>query len=77
LRPYREGASSSGAMNVIDPPSNSGIDDIGFCGSGTMVVNPKSARHAAGGVSFVMSMFVYCNVRRRQACPIMTEHEPL
>ena len=56
LRPYWEGVSNSGAMNANVPPSSVKLDDIGLCGSSTMVVNPKSARHALGGVSFVMRM---------------------
>jgi len=51
--------SNSGAMNVNVPPSSVKLDDIGFCGSSTMVVNPKSARHALGGSSFVMRMLAY------------------
>ena len=66
LRPNLEGASISGAMNVIVPPSNVALDDIGFWGSSTMVVNPKSARHALGGVWFVMRMFAYQRIRKRQ-----------
>ena len=58
-RPYLEGASNSGAMNVIVPPFSAKLDDIALRGSKTMVVNPKSARHALGGVSFVMRMFAY------------------
>ena len=45
-RPNLEGASCSGAMNVAVPPPNAILHDIGFCGSSTIVVNPKSARHA-------------------------------
>ena len=65
MRPYLDGASSSGAINTIVPPSNSRIGGIEFSGSGTTVVNPKSARHAIGGTSFVMRMFAYGNFRMR------------
>lgn len=51
-------------MNVIVPPSNSRICDVRFCGSGTIVVNPKSARHATGGVSLVIRMFAYGDVKK-------------
>jgi hypothetical protein len=77
LKPYLEGASSSGAMNVIVPPSNVRLDDMGFCGSSTMVVNPKSARHALGGVSLVMSMFAYRRIRKRQIRRVVARDEPL
>jgi hypothetical protein len=43
-------------MNVIVPPSNVRLDDIGSCGSRAMVVVPKSARRALGGVLFVVKM---------------------
>ena len=45
-RPNLEGASCSGAMNVVVPPPNAILHDSGFCGSSTIVVNPKSARQA-------------------------------
>ena len=66
LRPYLEGASNSGAMNANVPPSRVRLDDIGLRGSNTMVVNPKSARHALGGSSFVMRMLAYERIIKRQ-----------
>ena len=63
LRPNLEGSSNSGAENAIVPPSNSRLDDMGSCKSSAIVVNPKSARHALGGVSFVTRMFAYWGIR--------------
>ena len=63
VKPYFDGASSSGAMNTTVPPSSSRIGDTRLSGSGTTVVNPKSARHATGGTSFVMRMSAYDNFR--------------
>ena len=51
-------------MIGITPPPNTGLHETGFCGSETTVVNPKSARHARGGVSFVMRMSSYHGVRK-------------
>jgi hypothetical protein len=50
-------------MNVIVPPSDVRSGGIEFCGSSTMVISPKSARHALGGVSFVIRMFAYWRIR--------------
>ena len=52
-------------MKVIVPPCNATLDDIRTSWSGTKVVNPKSARHAVGGVSFVTRMFAYLGMRMR------------
>ena len=64
LRPNLEGASISGAMNASVLLSSVRLDDIGLRGSRTMVVNPNSARQALGGVSFVMRIFSYWEIRR-------------
>jgi len=63
LRPYLEGASNSGAMNAIVLPSGVKLGAIGVRGSSTLAANPKSARHALGGVSFVMKMFDCRSIR--------------
>jgi len=76
-RPNLEGASSSGAMNDIVPPCDVGLDDIGLSGSNTMVVSPRSARHALGGVSFVMRMFAYRKIRKRQTLRVAARYELL
>ena len=76
MRPNREGASSSGAMNANVPPSNVRLDDIGLPGSRTILVNPKSARHALGGTSFVMRMFGYQKIRRWWANRAVVKYEP-
>ena len=77
MRPKLEGESSSGAMNASVPPPNVALDDIGFCWSSTIVVSPKSARHALGGVSFVTRMFSYRRIRKRQIRRVVAKHEPL
>ena len=64
LRPNLGGMISSGAVNATTPPSNVGLHETGFWGSSTAVVNPKSARHARGGISFVMRMSSYHGVRK-------------
>ena len=66
LRPNIERKGSSGAMNTGTPPPNMGLHEIGFCGSVTAVVNPKSARHARGGMLFVMRISSYSGVRKLQ-----------
>jgi len=48
--PNFEGSKSSGCMNIIVPPSNCALHDIGWPGSSTIIVNPKSARQARGGL---------------------------
>ena len=63
-------------MNANVPPSNVRLDDIGLPGSRTILVNPKSARHALGGTSFVMRMFGYEGIRREQVNRAMVKHEP-
>ena len=63
LRPYLEGNNNSGAMKVSVPPCNALLDAIESCGSNAMVVNQKSARHAVGGVSFVMRIFACHGMR--------------
>ena len=55
--PYLEGTKSSGDMNVIVRLSNCVLDDIGWIGSRTIVIRPKSVRQARGGVVFVIRMF--------------------
>ena len=52
-----EGTKRSGDMNAFVPPSNVALEDIGLPGSRTMVMRPKSARQARGGVSLDMRMF--------------------
>jgi hypothetical protein len=42
-----------------------------------MVVNLESARHALGGVSFVMRMFAYWKIRKQQTCRVVARNEPL
>lgn len=51
-------------MNVRVPPSNVRLDDIWLPGSSIMVVNPKSARHALGDVSFVIRTFAYWRIKK-------------
>jgi hypothetical protein len=51
------GARSSGAMNEDMPPSTIAWADIEWSGPRTIVVNPKSARHARGGTSLFTRMF--------------------
>ena len=77
LRPNLAGASNSGAMNVIVPPSSVRLDDIGFWGSSTVVVNPKSARHTLGGVPSVTRMFAYWGMRKQRTHRVVARHEPL
>lgn len=56
--PNLAGTRSSGAMKRIVPPLAADFDDsIPRLGSCTMVMNPKSARHAVTGLAFVISMF--------------------
>ena len=52
-----EGSSSSGDINAIVPPSNCTLHDIGWPGLRTIVIKPKSARQARGGLSLDMRMF--------------------
>ena len=52
-------------MNEMVPPSSVKLGDIGLRGSRTIVINPKSARHALGGMSFVMRMFAYWRIRKK------------
>ena len=55
--PYLEGTKSSGDMNVIVRLSNCVLHDIGWIGSRTIVIRPKSARQARGGVVLVIRTF--------------------
>jgi len=56
--PNLEGTRSSGAMKGVVPPSFTDLDDsIPRSGSCTMVMNPKSARHAVTGSRLVIRMF--------------------
>ena len=57
LKPNFEGTKSSGDMNAFVPPSNCALQDIGLMGSRIMVMKPKSARQARGGVPLDMRMF--------------------
>ena len=41
---------------VVPPPASESADDIPRPGSCTMVMNPKSARHAVTGLRFVIKM---------------------
>ena len=53
--PNIDGTRSSGAMKgVVPPPISADVDFTSKLGSGTMVMSPKSARHAETGVPFVM-----------------------
>ena len=44
-------------MNVVVPPSNCILHDIGWTESKAIVIKPKSARQARGGVSLFMKTF--------------------
>jgi hypothetical protein len=57
LIPNFEGTKSSGDMNAIVPPSNCALHDIGWPGLSIMVIKPKSARQARGGVSLDIRIF--------------------
>jgi hypothetical protein len=53
--PNLDGTRSSGAMKGVVPPPTSDFDDsIPRLGSCTMVMNPKSARHAETGLVLVI-----------------------
>ena len=55
--PNRDGRRSSGAMKgVVALPSIDSGGSISRLGSHTMVINPKSARHAETGLVFVIKM---------------------
>ena len=55
--PNLDGTRSSGAMKgVVPPPAWDFDDSISRLGSCTMVINPKSARHAETGLVFVIRM---------------------
>ena len=55
--PNLDGTRSSGAMKGAVPPLACDFDDsISRLGSCTMVINPKSARHAETGFVFVIKM---------------------
>jgi hypothetical protein len=57
--PNLEGTRSSGAMKGVVPPPTLDFDDsIPRLGSCTMVMNPKSARHAVMGLAFVIRILV-------------------
>jgi hypothetical protein len=56
--PNLEGTRSSGAIKgVVPPPTVEFADSISRLGSCTMVMNPKSARHAVTGLAFVIRIF--------------------
>lgn len=53
--PNRDGTRSSGAMKgVVPPPARDFDESISRLGSYTMVMNPKSARHAETGLVFMI-----------------------
>ena len=55
--PNHDGIRSSGAMKGVDPPPIVDFDgSIPRLGSHTMVMNPKSARHAETGLVFMIKM---------------------
>ena len=58
--PNLDGTRSSGAMKVVVPPATADLGDtISRSGLCTMVMNPKSARHAKTGVVFVIRMLAW------------------
>ena len=58
--PNLDGTRSSGAMKGVVPPATADFDDsISRPGSCTIVMNPKSARHAETGVVFVIRMLAW------------------
>jgi hypothetical protein len=52
--PNLKGTKSSGAMKGVVPPTTDFDDSIPRLGLCTMVMNPKSARHAVTGFVFVI-----------------------
>ena len=68
IKPNLLGTKSSGAINVVLPPSNRTLHDNGWLGSRTIVINPKSARQARGGVSLDMRMFACYTLERGSFC---------
>ena len=58
--PNLDGTRSSGAMKGVVPPATADIGDtISRLGSYTMVMNPKSARHAETGLVFIIRMLAW------------------
>lgn len=57
LSPNLDGTRSSGAMKgVVPPPASDPDGSILRLGSYTIVMNPKSARHAVTGLEFAIRM---------------------
>ena len=55
--PNLDGTRCSGGMKGVVPPNSWDFDDsISRLGSYTMVMNPKSARHAVTGLAFEIRM---------------------
>ena len=64
LVPNFEGTKSSGDMNVTVSPANFALHAIGWTGSKTMVIKPKSTRQARGAASLETRMFA-CEMSKR------------
>lgn len=64
-------------MNQVVPPSRSALHDIGFWWSKAIVIKPKSARHAWGGISFVMKIFVCQVIKTWLVGKLRKNREPL
>ena len=63
-------------MKVNVPPPKSALQDKGFLGSRTIVMEPKSARQARGGVSLDIRMFA-CSTSEREVGLRMKGNQPL